>query len=543
MSASYMTSGGYGRGVRAFNPGVFQPDDDVITQFVVRRNELNTVLDIMRRNVDAESCQHALIVAPRGRGKTMLLARVAAELRTDAELAAYLLPVRFMEESHEVFSAADFWLDVLFYLALAMRTQDPDLARNLRDTHADLSARWRERELDERAQFAVLEVAERLGKRLVLMVENMHGLCGNVDDDFGWKLRKTLQTQPEIILLATATSRFEALDDAREPFFELFRVISLRPLNTAECQRLWQSLGGGAVSERQVRPLEILTGGDPRLLVIAAEFSRHRSIRQLMEQLVRLIDDHTEYFRGHLETIGKTERRVYLALIDLWQPSTAGEIAARARLDIRPVSTMLGRLVNRGAVLRRTDGTQRLYTVAQRLYSIYYKIRRERDEADVVTNLLHFMAAFYSDPVTQEIAETTSTAVRQPSMIGEGSDGSWPAAAWKAPHDRMAALVARGRGRAAAGEFRSFYAALAPDMETIAPVTEGVSLLLSAGVPESEIVAIMRAEPEKAAVFEPLVIALRQRAGEAVRAPAEILEVASDVRQRIAEPRYAASAG
>lgn len=262
-----------------------------------------------------------------------------------------------------------------------------------------------------------------------------------------------------------------------------------------------------------------------------------------MEQLVKLIDDHTEYFRGHLETIGKTERRVYLALIDLWQPSTAGEIAARARLDIRPVSTMLGRLVNRGAVLRRTDGTQRLYTVAQRLYSIYYKIRRERDEADVVANLLHFMAAFYSDPVTQEIAETTKTSVRQPSMIGEGSDGSWPAAAWKAPHDRMAALVARGRGRAAAGEFRSFYAALAPDMETIAPVTEGVSLLLSAGVPESEIVAIMRAEPEKATVFEPLVIALRQRAGEAVRAPAEVLEVAADVRQRIAEPRYASSAG
>ena len=536
MSVSYMMSGGYGRGVRAFNPGTFQPDDDVITQFVVRRNELNMVLDIMRRNVDADSCQHALIVAPRGRGKTMLLARVAAELRTDAELAAHLLPVRFMEESHEVFSAADFWLDVLFYLALAMRTHDPDLARNLRDTHADLSARWRERELDERAQVAVLEVAERLGKRLVLMVENMHGLCGNVDDDFGWKLRKTLQTQPQIILLATATSRFEALDDAREPFFELFRVINLRPLNTAECQRLWQSLGGGEASERQVRPLEILTGGDPRLLVIAAEFSRHRSIRQLMEQLVRLIDDHTEYFRGHLETIGKTERRVYLALIDLWQPSTAGEIAARARLDIRPVSTMLGRLVNRGAVLRRTDGSQRLYTVAQRLYSIYYKVRRERDEATIVTNLLRFMAAFYSDSVTQEIADA-------PRMIREGSDDSWPAAAWKAPYERMAALVARGKGRAAADEFRSLYAALAPGLEIIAPVTEGVSLLLAAGVSESEMVTILRAEPEKAAALEPLVIALRQRAGESVRAPAEVLEVAADVRQRIAEPRYESSAG
>ena len=536
-------SGVYGRAVRAFNPGTFQSDGDVIEQFVVRRNELSAVLDILRRNVDAESCQHTLIVAPRGRGKTMLLARVAAELRADAELAAHLLPVRFMEESHEVFSAADFWLDVLFHLALAVNRQDPDLARNLRDTHADLASRWRERELDERAQVAALEVAERLGKQLVLMVENMQALCGNVDDDFGWKLRKTLQTEPQIILLATATSRFEALDDAREPFFELFRVIGLRPLDTAQCRCLWRALSGDEISEHEIRPLEILTGGDPRLLVIAAEFSLHRSIRQLMEHLVKLIDDHTEYFRGHLETIGKTERRVYLALIDLWQPSTAGEIAARARLDIRPVSTMLGRLVNRGAVLRRPAGSQRLYTVAQRLYCIYYKLRRERDEAAIVTNLLRFMTAFYSDSVERELADTLTRAAQRSNEIREGSGDGWATAAWKAPYDRMAGHAAGGRGTAAADEFRSLYAALAPDTEAVAPVTKGVALLLAAGVPESEVVAILRTEPEKAAALAPLIIALRLRAGEAVRAPAEVLEVAADVRQRIAEPRSVAGAG
>ena len=274
----------------------------------------------------------------------------------------------------------------------------------------------RERELDERARAAVLEVADRLGRRLVLMVENLQGLCANVDDDFGWKLRKTLQSEPQIILLASATSRFESLDDAQEPFFELFRMICLQPLNTAQCRRLWQAVSGDTVSGRQIRPLEILTGGDPRLLVIVAGFARHRSMRELMEQLVKLIDDHTEYFRGHLETIGKTERRVYLSLVDLWQPSTTGEISARARLDVRTVSTMLGRLVVRGAVEPR-DGNGR-YAVTQRLYSIYYKLRRERDEAAVVQNLLHFMAIYYSDAEIVEFFGTLKLeALQSPAIL------------------------------------------------------------------------------------------------------------------------------
>ena len=387
----------HGRIIRKRNPGMLQPDEEVTAQFVVREHELSTVLEILRGNVEADSCQHTLIVAPRGRGKTMLLARIAAELRADAELASCLLPVRFMEESDEVFSAADFWLEALFYLALAIDKPSPEFARSLRDTREDLASRWRERELDERARAAVLEAADTLGMRLVLMVENLQALCANADADFGWKLRKTLQTEPQIILVATATSRFEGLDDAREPFFELFRIISLAPLNTAQCRRLWEIVSGAPTSEREIRPLEILTGGSPRFLVIVAGFARHRSLSRLMEELVQLIDDLTDTFRGDLQALPKTERRVFLAVADLWQPSTTGEIAARARMDVRTVSTMLGRLVERGAVVWSGTGRKRFYDATERLYSIYYKLRRVGDEAAIVQSLLHFMAVFYRE--------------------------------------------------------------------------------------------------------------------------------------------------
>lgn len=380
-------------------------------QFVVRNRELDIVLDVLRGNIDSSSCQHVLLVAPRGRGKTTLLARVAAQLRTDDDLSERLLPVRFMEESHEILNAGDFWLESLFYLAREQAVRDSDLCRELRDVHEELAKAWQGKELEDRARAAVLDAADRLGKQLVLMVENLQTLCGDVDEDFGWKLRKTLQLEPRIILLATATSRFRELYDAQQAFFELFRVVRLEPLETVECRRLWQMASGDSVTERGIRPLQITTGGSPRLLIIIGDFAQHRSLRQL------LVDDHTEYFRGHLAASAKSERRLYLAMIDLWQPSITAEIAARARMDVRTASTLLGRLVNRGAVVVEGSGRKRMYAAVERLYSIYYKLRRERDEAAVVQNLIHFMTVFYTETELAEMAGRLSLeAVQWPAI-------------------------------------------------------------------------------------------------------------------------------
>ena len=440
------------RTLRKFNPGLFQSDREVIEQFVVRRRELKTVIEILQGNVDSPSCQHVLVVAPRGRGKTMLLARAAAEIRTDEALSQHLLPVRFMEESHEILGLADFWLEALFHLA--QEIDDPALSQELRDTHADLKSRWRERELSERARAAVLEAAELLDRRLVLMVENLQALCDPADADFGWGLRQALQSEPGIMLLATATSRFAALADVRQPFFELFWQISLEPLDREACRCLWHAVASDERSDGEIRALQILTGGSPRLLVIVAGFARHRSLGRLMEELVTLIDDHTEYFRGHLESLAGTERRVYLAAVDLWRPSSTGEIAARAGMDVRTVSTMLGRLVDRGAIAVEGTGRKRRYAAAERLYCIYYKLRRERDAAAVVQTLIRFMVVFYGRDELADLSGTLRAEAIRSATIREGIEraiaeapdigGFFPGGAW--PNTARPTGLAGARG-------------------------------------------------------------------------------------------------
>ena len=76
-------------------------------------------------------------------------------------------------------------------------------------------------------------------------------------------------------------------------------------------------------------------------------------------------------------------------------------------------------LVERGAVIRQGQGRKRLYSAAEPAYSMYYKLRRERDEAAVVENLIRFMVACcgvgdlwsFSGPLSAEAAE--SEAIRR----------------------------------------------------------------------------------------------------------------------------------
>ena len=514
--------------IRKFNPGLLQSDEEIGEQFVVRGHELALVLDELRGNVASPSCQHILVVGPRGRGKTMLLARVAAELRGRENFAGSLLPVRFMEESHEIFSLTDFWLETMFHLANEIDGRRAALARRLRDTRAALAPRWREGITEALARAAVLDAADGLDRRLVLFVENLQSLCRDADVDFGWQLREVLQTEPQIILLGSATSRFRAMDDVDEPFFEMFRIVGLEPLDTDECGRLWKVASGRRASPSEVRPLQILTDGNPRLLVMAAEFARHRSPRRLMSELVAVIDGHTEYFRGRLEALAKTERRVYLAVIDLWQPSSASEIAAGARVDIRVASTMLGRLVERGAVVRQGRGRKRLYAAAEPLYSMYYKLRRERDGAAVVEDLIRFMAACYGvgDPRAPEGTARSRPRDEEGLPAEPGTERS----EWRAESARSLALAARKDHRASLDSFQAAYAAFpGNDESTTREMLNLVIGLVARGSPPRKLLAVLSGDPAKSAGLRPLVVALQELAGDSVRAPREIVEVAADV--------------
>ena len=386
---------------RKYNPG-FLSDDELVASFCVRTDELESMLEVLRE-CSGSSNTHQIVIGPRGSGKTSLLLRISVEIHRDAGLSSRLFPIVFSEESYEVSSAGEFWLECLSRLADQAPPSDngPDLRRTL-DEFRQIRD---DRALGDRCLGALQDFSDQEGRRLVLIVENLNMMLRDIaDPEVGWQLRQTLQTEPRILLLASATSRFLEIDNPECALYDLLRVITLRPLDSKECAALWRSVSGRSRPPGTIQALRILTGGSPRLLTIVGRFGARLSFRELMADLLNLVDDHTEYFKSHLDALPAQERRVYLALANLWKPATTREIADRARVDTSKCSAQLARLVERGAV-EVTGGSARrkLYYLAERLYNIYYLMRRARGPVPLINALIRFMEGYYSADELREL--------------------------------------------------------------------------------------------------------------------------------------------
>ena len=386
---------------RKYNPG-FLTDDDLVASFCVRTTEFELLVEVLRE-CTGSSNPHQIVIGSRGSGKTSLLLRVAAEVRRDAALAAAFFPVVFAEESYEVATTGEFWLECLTHLAAQAPCgeDEPDLHR----TVEELRPLRDDRTLADRCLAALLDFADRRDARLLLVVENLNMLFRDMaDPDAGWRLRKILQTEPRVVVFASATSRFDEIDHPDRALYDLFRVRTLRPLDTSQCTALWESVSGRLPAPETIRSLEILTGGSPRLIAIVARFGAELSFRDLMADLFDLVDDHTEYFKSHIESLPAQERRVYLALAALWKPATTREIAEQARLDTSTCSAQLARLGERGVVhVAGGSARRKQYYLTERLYNIYYLLRRRRGPDRLVEALIHFMEACYSPSELREI--------------------------------------------------------------------------------------------------------------------------------------------
>ena len=320
-------------------------------------------------------------------------------------------PIVFAEESYEVSTAGEFWLECLSRLADQAPRRDGDV--DLHRTFDELRTIHDDRTLEDRCLGVLQDFADREKKRLVLIVENLNMMFRDMgDDDAGWRLRKALQTEPRIVLLASATSRFDQMDDPKEALYELFRVIRLHPLDTEGCailvaDRVGPGAGatddpGFADSHGRQSPAADHRGPVRRQSVVPRADGRIFSTWLMTIQST---------FKSHLDALPAQERKVYLALADLWKPANAREIAERARLGTSKCSAQLARLVDKGAVeVSGGSARRKLYYLTERLYNIYYLMRRARGPAPLIDALIRFMEAYYS---TDELREFGARMARE----------------------------------------------------------------------------------------------------------------------------------
>ena len=139
---------------------------------------------------------------------------------------------------------------------------------------------------------------------------------------------------------------------------------------------------------------------------------------------------------------------------------------------------------------------------------------------------------------TQEALRTSDELERRYGAVAD--DASVAFELWRAKWMRTHALIVQEGHQAGLSALRSVCAMfVVNNAPMLREMLARVPTLIAAGAAAGDVVEILSADRKTAAAVAPLIVALRQMAGESVRASAEVLEVAADVRKRIEEARTA----
>ena len=383
---------------RIYNPAHLTPEE-LKESFVAREDTLAELLRVIREQTTGRPCQHMMLIGARGMGKTTLGLRFLYAIEDDPDLSERWQPVAFHEESYGIVNLADFWIHALRHL-----------------TRATGESRWEDRaealirdegDQERAAAYALAELTDcsrESGKRLILFVENLDAVIGQIHDEREiHSLRATLIERSEILLLGSANAFFEAIGGYGEPLYEFFRVFKLEGIGQEEACRILEaaasSEGRSEVSnaidlERgRLETIRRLTGGNPRLLSLACRLLIESPIGSAIEDLERLIDEQTPYFKARIEDLPGQARKVFHCLAEGWKPLLAKEVAAAARLSSSHASAQLRQLVEKGYAreVQLPRSTRTRYDVGDRFYNIYYLLRFSRSGRGRLERLVEFL--------------------------------------------------------------------------------------------------------------------------------------------------------
>ena len=382
---------------RLYNPAHLTPAE-LKDSFVARQDTLAEMLRVIGEQTPGHPCQHMMLIGPSGMGKTTLGLRFLYAIEDDPELSERWQPVAFHEESYGIVNLADFWIHALLHL-----------------TRATGDSRWKERALSLRdegdqervAAYALGELTDcsrESGKRLILFVENLDSVIAQIHDEREiHSLRATLIERPEILLLGSGNAFFEAIGGYGEPLYEFFRVIKLAGIDQQEACRILEAAACSEgrpevtnalhLEQGRLETIRRLTGGSPRLLSVACRLLIESPLGSAIEDLERLIDEQTPYFKARIEDLPGQARKVFHCLSEGWKPLLAKEVAAAARLSSSHASAQLKQLVDKGYAreVQLPRSTRTRYDVSDRFYNIYYLLRFSHSGRGRLERLVEFL--------------------------------------------------------------------------------------------------------------------------------------------------------
>jgi len=399
------------------------PPEQVIATFAVRQPLLDRILADLSSEKPKSRAQHHLIIGQRGMGKTMLLARIAAELNTNPDFNSRFIPLVFAEEQYAVDRLSKFWLNSLDSLADAYESEKntqavdeiDDIVQKLSQT-PPTSAR-NDNPIADEAYKAFASVAQTKGRRPVLLVDNLQIVFQRLGKEQQHSLRELLMRPGAPILIGASPSPPEQSTDYAAAFYDQFKTHYLHPLNETEMRDLLTHLASVAgrddVRQRvlqhpaRLKVLRQLTGGNPRTTLTLFFLYAEDFAPSVFGDLEGLLDRVTPLYKARFEELTDQQQVITSAIANHWDPVTAATLAKNTAILQTSIAPQLDRLVKLGTIERvELFGESRTgFQIAERFFNIWFLMRsasrRQRREVEFLTR---FLENFYEPAERTRIA-------------------------------------------------------------------------------------------------------------------------------------------
>lgn len=415
-----------------FNPSLLDKKE-LIDGFIARRGLLDELLDSLRQEVEGRPPQHHLLIGQRGMGKSTLLLRLRYAVEDDPELSQIWLPLSFPEEQNNLRTLSDFWLNCLDALGDALEAaKQNELAKSL-DKQRDALPK-NEEARSEAALALLLEQAEALDRRLILLIDNLDLVFDKRLKSEDWAIRHLLSSEPRLLLIGASSQAMESTYDYGRAFYDFFRTHEVRGLDFEETKevltylaQLHDQLDIKKIVEEQpgrIRTVQTLSGGNPRTIVLLYGVLENGYEGNAKHDLERLLDLYTPLYKARFEELSEQHQQIVDALATHWDPATAATLAETLRMDVNNVSAALTRLEQREGVVEKVDlpGEKKLgFQLAERFFNIWYLMRASRRSRKRLTWLVKFLRLWYDQT---ELGQQALRLIEQEKQRGGGAEAA-----------------------------------------------------------------------------------------------------------------------
>lgn len=389
------------RNLTVYNPAA-QSGEALKRGFIVRRDVLDALLEVLRKETKKSIAKHQVLIGQRGMGKTTLLYRLALAIREDDELKQRWLPLNFQEEQFNVTDLSVFWrncFDALIDAAEAEGLPVADFdAEQKRLAHKDADTTLR----------AFMQAATTLKRRPLLLVDNLDMVFARISDAQAWALRATLQEPSAPMIIGAATQPLEQHYDHNQAFYDFLQVRWLDQLDFTEAQNLLKQLANDhglteLVTEldrnpARLIPLHLFSGGNLRTLILLFKVLAEGVGDDVQKDVEDLLDACTPLYKARIEALAPQQQAVFVAVALAFDPISAADLDQKLQLGINTVSAQLNKLVQAGLLCKAPTGvSKRLhFEVAERFFGIWYLMRANRRDRSRLQWLARFLRDWYA---------------------------------------------------------------------------------------------------------------------------------------------------